>query len=294
MLWLAALSGSAEAQTPANPFDLEHRLARAATTPGDTSIATANPFDVAPHHTPGADSRTSILEAAPKNKGGLIPLPKGQHLSPSFLFWTLLLFSAFLVFSIAANRGAVGRAWRSFLSNNALIAAQREAAGLSGSTPYFLMYGSFLLNAALFAFLVTRAFTQGAYDNVPFFLTCVGLACFVFLSKHLILWVTSSLFPVASEVGRYNFLIIIFNCVLGLFLVPFNFLIALAGQAELFLASWALALAAIFYIYRAFRSFSIGSKFFSSHWLHFLLYLCVVEIAPVAILIKLFVRSTNT
>lgn len=81
---------------------------------------------------------------------------------------------------------------------------------------------------------------------------------------------------------------IIFNCVLGLFLVPFNFMIALGAESfyQGLLVFWVLGLVSIFYIYRTLRALNIGSKFLAGDQFHFLLYLCTVEVAPILLLTK--------
>jgi hypothetical protein len=97
-----------------------------------------------------------------------------------FLFWAMFFLLAVLSFSIAFNRKALDRAWRSFLSNNALGIAQREATGLVGNTPYLLLYTSFLLNAGMFLFLVARYFWGTTFNNFPFLSLCILAAAVLF------------------------------------------------------------------------------------------------------------------
>lgn len=214
---------------------------------------------------------------------------------------------AFLTFCVAANRKVVGTAWRGFLTDNGLAVAHWEASGFVGLAPYFLLYASFLLNAGMFIFLLVRVYRREVFNNWLFLLICMLAAAGIFLSKHIILSIAGWLFPVEKEVQRYNFLVVLFNCVLGLFLVPFNFLLAfstaplffkkisiapqffteISTTYKNFLPFWTLGLVAIFYVYRALRSASMSSKFLADNQFHFLLYLCAVEIAPVLLLIKL-------
>ena len=275
----------------ANPFELLHRLPK---TMGDTTkIGPTNPFDVVPHRAPGA-SKNAVQSATPaKSFFQKISLPRGQSTSKTFLFWSLVAAFGFLTFSIAANRSVVGKAWRAFLNENQLALAHREATGLTGSAPYFLLYANFLLNAGVFAFLITRYFRGDSFNNLPFLLLCVAGASTVFLFKHLLLSVVAWLYPVANEVRRYNFLVTVFNCVLGLFLVPFNFLIAFARDFEPFLVFWTLGVAVVFFGYRVLRASVIGLKFLATDQFHFLLYLCAVEIAPVLLLVKLAMLSAS-
>ncbi len=273
-------------QNAGNPFELIHRLPK---TPGAAMGGDffSNPFNVVAHPVPGATE--SVAKNATEAFNAFAVLPRGGGLPNSVLFSVLLIIFCLLTFSVASNRTSVGRAWGGFLNDNSLNLAQREASGLVGSTPYYMMYLNFLLNAGVFIFLVTRIFQGDNFNNLPFLLICIGGAFFAFLFKHVMVNGVSYLFSKKQEAQRYNFLIIIFNCVLGLFLVPFNFLIAFAKTSDYksLLAFWMLGLVFIFYVYRAMRSSSIGIKFLSSSPFHFLLYLCTVEIAPVLFLIKL-------
>ena len=288
-VFFVALASSASAQqTGVNPFEIVARLPESirakamvsADVPPDIAL---NPFNVVPHQSPGAAPAMS----ASMTFEPLDVLPTGATLSDTTVFWILMLLLAFLTFSIATKRGIVSKAWRGFLNDNALSIAQKEATGLVGSTPYYLLYSSFLLNAGMFIFLIARHFNPKTFNNISFLFLCLLVAGLLFLSKHILLNILGQLYPVATEVRRYNFLILIFNCVLGLFLVPFNFLIGFAKLYGDFLVFWTLALAGIFYLYRSMRAAAIGRKFLPGNLFHFLLYLCTAEIAPAAVLIKL-------
>ncbi len=279
----------AQKATNLNPFDITARLPKSIQlavkerAKPDTSVA--NPFDMVPHRIPGASS--GISQSIETGFSPLEALPRGKPLSSLFLFWLLVGLVAFLSFAIASKRSVVIKAWRGFLNDSALSVAQKEASGFLGSTPYFLLYASFLLNAGAFIFLIARFFNPRDFNNLGFLAVSMLLSCFLFLSKHIFLTFIGWLYPVSTEVRQYNFLILIFNCVLGLFLIPFNFLVAFVQQYSGFLVFWALGLALVFYAYRSLRAAAIGRKFLSGNLFHFLLYLCTVEIAPVFILIKL-------
>lgn len=289
--WMLQASGQAS-QATINPFDLIHRLPKElleGSASGD--IPQVNPFDVVSHRTPGVSQVLSENSTEPFRPFSV--LPQGNKLPNGVLFGLLVAMFAVLTLSVAANRSAVGKAWRGFLNDNALTQAQREATGLVGSTPYYLLYLNFLLNMGLFIFLVTRFFTQGKFNNATFLFICLAGGAGGFLFKHVILSLLRFLFPVEKEIARYNFLIIIFNCVLGLFLVPFNFMIAF-GAEEMYqglLVFWVLGLVSIFYSYRSLRALNIGSKFLAGDQFHFLLYLCTVEVAPVILLTKLAIMQ---
>lgn len=275
------------AQNASNPFEILSRLseeARLITAEGTIAVV-VNPFDVVVHKPPGIAQKLAGNETRPLTPSSVIP--RGGGMASSVIFWVLVLISGFAAFSIAANRSAVTKSWMSFLSDNGLNVVQREAFSLSGTTPYYLLYASFVLNAGLFCFLVFRSFQGQEFNNFSFLLLCMFGAAFSFLFKHMMIKTTGWLFPVQKETQRYNFLMIVFNCILGLFLLPFNFVLAFASDDyRLFLVFWTLGLVGIFYIYRAYRALGIGAKFLGTDQFHFLLYLCTVEIAPVLLLIK--------
>ena len=274
-------------QDTVNPFELRHRLA--VVTEGEDLLG---PFDMVRHRPPGATEE--FVEMTRKPTLPLDRLRNRGKLSNPALFSILVGGLLFFTFAVGSNRAAVGRAWRSFLNENALSIAQRDATGLAGNTPYYMLYANFLINAGIFAFLMVQSLNEDeAFNNGLFLLLCMGLSAVVFLSKHILLYLVGVLFPVKSEVQRYNFLITIFNCVLGLFLVPFNFLIAFLLEYKDFLLFWAVGLALIFYGYRTFRAMFIGSKYLSGNQFHFLLYLCTVEIAPLVIFIKFIMNQVS-
>jgi hypothetical protein len=276
-----------------NPFDLQHRLPKEvlASVLKKEETGLVNPFDVVAHAAPGESGRLTNADSGTFRP--LKALPRGSSMGQPFLFWAMFFLLAVLSFSIAFNRKALDRAWRSFLSNNALGIAQRETTGLVGNTPYLLLYTSFLLNAGMFLFLVARYFWGTTFNNFPFLSLCMLAAAVLFLFKHMVLQAIDKLTPAGESVQRYNFLIIIFNCILGLFLLPFNFLIAFTRQAEGFLVFWTLGLILLFYIYRAFRATTFGVRFLSGDPFHFLLYLCTVEVAPVLLLLKWAMNQGN-
>lgn len=287
-LIILAFSGHLFAQGAANPFELIHRLPKELAMLQGGSEAPANPFDVVPHRAPMAAAAMAENETEAFNPFAI--LPRGGGLSNSIMAVMLLMAFGFLTFSVASNRSAVNKAWAGFASDNGFSVALREASGFVGITPYYLLYGNFLFNAGIFVFLVTRVFNQETYNNLAFLLLCMVGAAVAFLSKHLMLELMRGLFPLENELRKYNFLIIIFNCILGLFLVPFNLLIAFSAKdssQQLLLVSWMLGLVAIFYTYRSIRSSPLGIKFLIQSPFHFLLYLCTVEIAPLLLLIKL-------
>jgi hypothetical protein len=284
IFWRILVWTALAAQAPPNPFELVHRLPRVSVG-GAVVVRSTNPFDVAPHRAPGASQAPVEQAVVASNPFSL--LPRGNTLAERTLFWVLFALFALTTLSVAGNRKVVGKAWRGFINDSSLTLAQREAFGFVGSTPYYLLYLHFLLQAGVYFFLVVRFFAPEQFNNGGFLFACLLLAAGIFLAKHVLLHLIRWLFPVKEAVSRYNFLMIVFNCILGLFLVPFNLLIAFSSDYRGFMVFWSLGLVAVFYLYRSFRASPIGIKFLVDDQFHFLLYLCTVEITPVLFLTKL-------
>ncbi len=287
---MGALFG--HAQTSTNPFEIRERLAIVLPDSVGSRAGLANPFDVVPHQVPGVTKALSEeVDFSRQVSQRLIAFPKGNTVPKSFVFGILLLLLTFFTLAVAANRTILLKAWRSFLSSNAMNQAQREALGFSGNTPYLLMYINFLLNAGVFAFLIVQSLnTDGRFNNFAVFFICIVVSIVIFLLKHTLITVMTWLFSgISTDLYRYNFLIIVFSCVLGFFLIPFNFLIAFAGTQnwQFFVTLWLLALSTIFVIYGLIRALTLGTKYLFGYPMHFLLYLCVAEVVPVLLLIKL-------
>lgn len=175
-LWAGPLWGQSTTAA-VNPFELKARLAvlQAAGAGADTL---SNPFDVVPHRVPGASA--VLADNQTPEFRPLSVLPRGKGMTHHVMLSVLVVLLTFLAFSVAYNRTVVIKAWRGFLSDNALGMIQREAAGFTGSTPYYLLYTSFLLNAGVFTFLVIHFFRKDTFYNLGFLLLCVGGggACF--------------------------------------------------------------------------------------------------------------------
>ncbi len=277
-----------------NPFDIEARLPQRGEGKGVASAlfgGSVNPFNVVPHQRPNLANRPAPSLAVEPVQAITSQSALGPPLTEKQIFWLLIVLLAFLAFSVASKRDMVVKVWRAFLNDSAFNAALREASGLIGSTPYYLLYASFFLNVGVFVFLIARHFSPHVFNHVGFLVLCLLVAPLLFAGKHALIYLIGSIFPLKAEMRRYNFLIMLFNCVLGLFLLPFNFLLAKQQPYSGFLVFWLLALAVIFYLYRYVRASAIAAKFLPRHLFHFLVYLCSVEIAPVAMLVKLVFGS---
>jgi hypothetical protein len=147
----------------------------------------------------------------------------------------------------------------------------------------------FFINAGIFAFLVLRHYgIKIASANLSTLLLCIGGIAAYYLTKHLLMSIVKGIFPIEKEVGQYNFTLMTFNIIIGIFLAPMVLFTAYASEGmEGLLIKLVIFILLLAIIFRALRGLFIASRFFAWHKFHFLLYLCAVELAPIIITLKL-------
>jgi hypothetical protein len=249
--------------------------------------SSANPFDILRGANAVTDS-TSVANQQLINPLSAAPsLLNKQTYSKNFLFWIFLITLILMAFVVSNTRAAVQNAYQALLSDNALRQIHRDQVGW-GNFGQLALYGLFLLNLGIFVFLMYYRYgSQSPYGQFATFLLCLGGVSIVFLIKHAILFVVANVFPIAKEIQLYNYIIITGGIFLSLVLLPLNIFIAYSPDSlkELFIYG-AFGIIALVYLVRTLRSLSVASPYMMTDQFHFLLYLCVVEIAPLMILIK--------
>lgn len=248
--------------------------------------STRNPFDII--KTPINDTDSNIT--APKvieSEEGIIQDEDTLLKDSGFMFWVLL--GVLLVFTslFGAAKGKLNQISSSFFNENFLRQTYRSNQG-NFSFLYILLYILALINGAIFVYLLSDYFNWERPTSILFLVKTVCVVCVVFIGKHLLLSIVGFIFPIQKELGLYNFTIMVFGIILGLFLFPINIVIAYApipvGKVVVYLALGAII---AIYLFRMIRGLSIGSKYLVLHKFHFFIYLCTVEILPIIILIKI-------
>jgi hypothetical protein len=281
----------AGAQSTATPFDLLPRIEKAAPDDSIAITTSSNPFDIVkirPQNRPEATGPGFRVERQQKP----LSAKEKEDVYRRFIFITILLMMIIMTLVVTLFRILIAKIWKAFLNDNLLNQLQREQS--SGITlAYSILYVLFFINAGIFAFLTCKYFgLELARTNVGgLFLLIGGIAAF-FLAKHLILRLLTFIFPIKKEMSTYQFTIVIFNIVLGLFLAIAVLFFAYApSESTKYLMYGSLGLIAIAYLFRNLRGMFIANRFLSRHKFHFLLYLCAVEIAPIAVILKLLMSQ---
>jgi hypothetical protein len=290
LLLLLTLCSAYTVLSQSNPFDLTPRL----NTPQgvDTSITegTGNPFDVVapPPGQASSPSASRSVEPAFELKREPVVTVDSQYKRLALI--ATLISLLLLTILVTLFRGQLSRAYRAFMSDNMLNQLQREYEG-GGGFPYYLYYVLFLFNAGFYVYLLAHH-NSVSIAATPFWslLYSIGFVAAFFLSKHLLLTFVGSVFPVRKEIASYNLTIVVFNIVLGLILIIANLLLAYASESLFEVLTYGtLGAVGAVYLFMALRGLFIAGRLIAFHKFHFLLYICTVEIAPIAVIAKLII-----
>lgn len=242
-----------------------------------------NPFDVS--HIPIRKSKLKKEANAFKAVKTEVNQKKyGEKKSNAFLFWLNLLTGFILAIVINTQRGALSKITKAITNENVLKLNHREEKkGVSGH--YFLLYFSYVINAAIFVYLILYNM-KGLSGWMVFQYCFLGILA-IYLGRHLFLSFLGITFPFKKEASLYGFTIQSFNLFIGIILIPLNLIIAFGPQnIAVPLIYITIVFIGLLLLLRSFRGILIATRYISSNLFHFLLYLCAFEILPILLLIK--------
>lgn len=155
--------------------------------------------------------------------------------------------------------------------------------------PNFLLNAFFVISLALYIYLmmfrqqyITN--TGNAWMVIPGLIVLVAI---VYSVKYVMLRFCGWLFGSIDLADSYIFILYLINKVLGILLVPFLVILAFCkpdvARAFLYISIFFIVLLVA---YRYIRSYSVVKQYLSFSRLHFFLYLCAFEVAPVLIITK--------
>jgi hypothetical protein len=106
----------------------------------------------------------------------------------------------------------------------------------------------------------------------------------------MILRITGWIFNIKRAVETYLFVVFMTNKIIGIFLLPFLILISFSGAG--IMETWitlSIVMIGIFYFYRFIAGYSTLHKEIKISGLHFFLYLCAFEVAPLLLIYKVLI-----
>ena len=157
--------------------------------------------------------------------------------------------------------------------------------------PSLLLNILFVISGGLFGAFLFRFYNYGNQDMfwIHFLYSAVLLAV-LYILKFVILRLTGWIFNINRAVETYLFVVFMTNKIIGIFLLPFLVLISFAGSPGTEIGiTFSISMICIFYIYRIIAGYATLHKEIKISGLHFILYLCAFEIAPLLLIYKVLV-----
>lgn len=295
LLVLMAAGGAAglTAQPPVNPFEIKERLPDVEAAVVDTlaeneaTTSSTNPFDL--RQVPATRQQPTV-EASDQR-----PLLVRRDNEPDVLdargrtlgIHVLLLFITALLWIFF--RPVLAKCYQALFNDGLLSQLYRQRE--NGQVGIFLFsYLLFFLSGGFFCYLLGQTFDLLPSDQpwqywVYYSLVLAGLVT----CKHLLLSFLAWLFPIERDLGTYNFAIMVFGIMIGMLLVPLNLLISYApAEHTLSVAKLSLLVVGSIYLLRSFRGLLLANNYLTTSVLHFILYICTVEIAPLLVIYRYF------
>lgn len=154
--------------------------------------------------------------------------------------------------------------------------------------PGLLLNLFFLVNAGVYcAFL---AFHYGFSFAKHFWLTaayCIVFVGIIYLVKYIVLKITGWIFGISHVTDTYIFIVFMVNKILGIFLLPILILMAFPSPVlfpSALIISYIMII--LLFIYRFALSYNAVRNEIKLTGLHFFLYLCAFEIAPLLLIYR--------
>lgn len=284
LLWLPVILLSQNNKS--NPFEVSSRIQNLspAVVTGDSIVqdsgkvaSTTNPFEVS--HIPLRRQQFKPVQKAIEDISKVKP-----RVSASFIFWIMIFSWALLAVVISQKSSLLSYLLRSVFNLNMMKLTKRDEA--SGYNFHFsLLYICFFINLSAFFYLLQQHY--GGQQGVKIWLLCFGIVTTIYLLRHLFMYFLGMVFPVTKESSLYSYIILVFNILLGISMVPINLLLAFGPESmQLLFLYTGLGLMGLFYLVRTLRGLSISLFLIGQGIVPFFIYLCVAEIAPVLVMIR--------
>jgi hypothetical protein len=243
--------------------------------------AGVNPFEL--HDAAPVDTLGSVTAT-----GGSGSVEKADKLIFIHLFLLVFLASLWVLFRGLLRQCIAGVVNDSVLTQLYRRRSEGQVAAL------WLAYLYFLLIAGMYLFLLARqAGLAAGWGSLAGWLFASLLTAAVLGLKLVVLHLLGRIYGLRKPVSRYTFLLMVFAIVTGLFLFPLNLLVSYAPPGwttPLLLGG--LTLLALVYFLHLLRGTFIARPYLSGRPLHFLLYLCLIEVAPI-LLVYRYLSSTT-
>lgn len=158
--------------------------------------------------------------------------------------------------------------------------------------PSLLMNIFFVFAAGVYIGFLLQYY--GSFDDArywPSIFSCVLLVMALYLGKFLVLRLVGWLFNISETMETYIFIVFLINKIIGLTLIPILIFLFFGQSGFLpFLLNLSYLIVGFLFVYRFVLSYRAIIRDVKVSRLHFFLYLCAFEIAPILVIWKLLLR----
>jgi len=242
----------------------------------DAKNEVVNPFDVS--HTPLSKTVGKVKVKSEKQADTLIR-------NSSFLFWILIFALALFAIVINIKSNLIRSVFRAAYNLNLLKLFQREESGFM-SAFVLLLYLIYVIQFGSWIFIISSR--QFGFDqNINLWLLFFIIIISIYIVRHFFLILLGFIYDIEKTTSLYSLQIALFNIIIGIILIPFNFLIHFGPEIlQDISVVISIILVGLLYFSRIVLTFFTGAVFLSDRLFQFIVYLCLFEIAPMWILIQ--------
>ncbi len=220
-----------------------------------------------------------------------LPLKHAQELWPFFV-----LFGVFILFIyLYINNYKQGlNLFQSFFSINATHDLQRDEYRLNKGISIVLLV-VFLLTISLFLFALNSYYQIVKYTFHPvlFYLIICGFTLIGYTLKIIFNWILGRIINSQNIIYDHIFNVLITNKAIGVFLFPVLVFFFFTDISQNTIIVSGLIVLALFYLFRVFRGVLLCFNEGGVSLFHLILYLCALEILPLAIVSKFILNFSK-
>lgn len=212
--------------------------------------------------------------------------PAKSSRQPAWLFLLFLLQLLLTGYQRVSNPKALEDIFKAVMSLNIAHQLHREQQqSMPISAIFYIII--FVISGGIFLYLLNRHMGWWRDDTFISMLFFIWAVIVVYSARYGSFKLMSLLFPFGSVVEQYNFNFFLIQKIMGLALIPFNFLMAYAPEVIRGpLIVMALILIVALVAGRSLKGLALARNLIGQSAFHFFVYICTLEIAPFCILVK--------
>jgi len=219
-----------------------------------------------------------------------------QQMNPkrnSFVFFgVLVLLLGISVYIKVAYAKVVDDLFQSIINQNMALQIFRTQSG-DFTLSSFLLHVNFVVAMSLYLqFVFVKFYGLSAFDNTSSLLFLIFLFTFFYVSKQLVVKLVGGVFDASDVANEYTYNTFTICKTLGLSMIPVLFVFYTSSLAVFnFLFVITLIMLSGFALLYLWRGLSTGYKILYRSVYYFFIYVCVVEVSPIFLLIKLLTKT---